>query len=77
VRTLSPNIKDLTENFFIDYVNEKYKSHPNYEMIFWEFIKNSQNAKVFKTYPKINLKRRYLCKLTSFIIKLLLNTNIY
>jgi hypothetical protein len=50
VRTLSPNIKDLTENFFIDYVNEKYKSHPNYEMIFWEFIKNSQNAKVFQQY---------------------------
>ncbi len=29
VRTLSSDIKDLTENFFTDYVNEKYKSHPN------------------------------------------------
>jgi hypothetical protein len=50
VRMLSSDIKDLTENFFIDYVNEKYKSHPNYEMIFWDFIKNSQNAKVFQQY---------------------------
>ncbi|MCP4629304.1 MAG: DUF1566 domain-containing protein [bacterium] len=49
-RMLSSDIKDLTENFFIDYVNEKYKSHPNYEMIFWDFIKNSQNAKVFLQY---------------------------
>jgi hypothetical protein len=50
VNTLSPGIKDLTENFFVDYVNEKYKSDPNYEMIFWDFIKNSQNAKVFQQY---------------------------
>jgi adenylate cyclase len=50
VKTLSSDIKELTENSFIDYVNEKYKSHPNYELIFWDFIKNSQNAKVFKQY---------------------------
>jgi hypothetical protein len=50
VRTLSSDIKDLAENFFINYVNEKYKSHPNYETISWDFIKNSQNAKVFQQY---------------------------
>ena len=50
VNTLSSDIKNLTEDFFIDYVNEKYKSHPNYEMIFWYFIKNSRNAKVFQQY---------------------------
>ena len=50
VRTLSIDIMDLTENFFIEYVNEKYKSHPNYEMIFWDFIKSSQNVKVFQQY---------------------------
>jgi len=50
VNTLSSDIKNLTRNFFIHYVNEKYKSHPNYEMIFWDFIKNSQNTKVFQQY---------------------------
>jgi hypothetical protein len=50
VNTLSSDIKDLTEKIFTDYVNEKYKSHPNYEMIFWDFIKNSQNTKAFQQY---------------------------
>ena len=52
-RMLSSDIKDLTESFFIDYVNEKYGSHPNYEMIFWDFIKNSQNPKIYQKYEKI------------------------
>jgi hypothetical protein len=50
VKTLSSHIKDLTENSFVDYVNEKYKSHPNYEMVFWDFIKNSRSTKVFQQY---------------------------
>jgi hypothetical protein len=50
VNTLSSDIKDLTEKIFTDYVNEKYKSHPNYEMIFWDFIKNSQNTEAFQQY---------------------------
>jgi len=47
VKSLSSDIKGLIENSFIEYVNEKYKAHPNYEMILWEFIKNSQSKKSF------------------------------
>jgi hypothetical protein len=31
VKTLGADIKNLTENCFTDYVNDKYKSHPDYE----------------------------------------------
>jgi hypothetical protein len=47
VRSLSSDMKGLIESSFIEYVNEKYKSHPNFEMIFWEFQKNSQSKKSF------------------------------
>ena len=50
VKTLDADIKNLTENCFTDYVNDKYKSHPDYEMILWDFIKNSQNEKLFRQY---------------------------
>ena len=50
VKTLGAEIKNLTENCFTDYVNDKYKSHPDYEMILWDFIKNSQNEKLFRQY---------------------------
>jgi hypothetical protein len=52
VKTLNSDIKRITENFFIDYVSEKYKSNPNYEEILWEFIKDSQNRNVFEQYLK-------------------------
>ena len=50
MKSLRIDIRDLTENPFIDYVNEKYKSHPDHEMICWNFIKNSQNENAFKQY---------------------------
>ena len=48
--TFSDDIKYLTEVFLIDYVDDKYSSDPNYETIFWDFIKNSQNVNLFQQY---------------------------
>jgi len=50
VRALNSDIKKLTENLLVEYVNEKYQSSSNYEMIFWEFIKDSQNEQAFRKY---------------------------
>ena len=51
--TLSADIKYYTEHFFINYLNDKYGTHPNYEMIYWNFIKNSQTIDIFDKYINI------------------------
>jgi hypothetical protein len=50
MKGLSSDIKYITEDLFIDYVNQKYKQNPDYEMIFWDFIKHSQSEKSIKQY---------------------------
>jgi hypothetical protein len=49
-RAVRSDIKALTEKLFLEYGNEKYKSHPDYEIIFWEYIKESKNSEQFQEY---------------------------
>ena len=48
--TVRDDLKFYTEKLFVNYVNEKYRSHPNYEMIFWDFIKDTQTIEVLESY---------------------------
>jgi hypothetical protein len=48
--TIRSDIKGFTEKLFLEYVSKKYQLHPNYELILWEYIKESKNAKYFQEY---------------------------
>ena len=48
--TVSPDIKRLTDNLFIDYAIDVYRSSSNYEMLFWDYIKDSNDKKAFQHY---------------------------
>ena len=46
------DIKRLTDNLFIKYASDIYKSFSNYETLFWDYIKNSDDEKAFQHYLK-------------------------
>jgi adenylate cyclase len=50
VLTLTNDTKHLTRKLFIKYVSKNFQSHPNFEIIYWETIKDSESVKIFQEY---------------------------
>jgi hypothetical protein len=48
--SLTNDTKHLTRKLFIKYVFKNFQSHPNFEIIYWETIKDSENVTIFQEY---------------------------
>jgi adenylate cyclase len=59
VLSLRTDTEHLTRKLFIKYVSKNFQSHPNFEIIYWETIKDSESVKIFQEYLRKFPNRTY------------------